>query len=383
VEAKRWLASPYAADPGDDERALILRSAIQRDLNMQQWIERLGRARGSTDLLRELLDDPEEMTRLNASRAWRYLPADSSGNEALAEAALNDPFDKVRIEAAVSLAHRNPRQGVELLVSRAGASQPRRVEALAYIWDETAPPRQLPISLRLQTILAMARIRLKRSRRALLYHSVAGIIGGIVTGILFGLIVSPFHWMMDKPMWEAMGFPFPTVVAAWMIVGPWFTCTLEIVMILSSTLPLGLLKRPKRWMVLVSSGLLSGLVMGLMLGIIYQGNFLVGTLWQAGLNGFTLGGLGGGGIAWLFWRRQTVGNMPSRRVGFLLGIVIGLVAGTITALFPSRLDHFIGWVLSITVGSTLIIWGVNLAIYHADRFIVGLSPEESKGGWFK
>jgi hypothetical protein len=383
LESERWLASPYAADLDDEERTLILHSAIQRDWKMEQWIERLGKAPSSADLLLELLDDPEEVTRLNAIRAWRYMPADSSGDEKLAEIALNAPVYAVRTEAAVSMAHRDPQQGVELIMSRAGASQPGRVEALAHIWDETAPLRQLPIGWRLQTILALVRIRLRRSGRALLYHSVAGIIGGIVTGVLFGLIVSPLHWIMDKPMWEARGFPFPAVVAAWMITGPWFTCTLETVMILSSTLPLALLKQPKRWVVLVSSGLLSGLAMALMLGIVYQGIFLVGTLWQACLNGFVLGSLGGGGVAWLFWRRQTVGSMPSRHVGFLLGVVIGLVAGAITALYPSRLDHFIGWVLSITVGSTLIVWGVNLAIYHADRFIVGLSPAESKGGWFK
>jgi hypothetical protein len=399
-----------------DERLLILRSAIQQGWNAEQWIERLKKEPGSTDLMLELLHTPQEETRCNAVRGWRYMPADSAGDEALVEVALNDTVRALRTEAAVSLAHRVPRQGVELITSRTETSRLRRVEVLAHMWDETAPLRQLSPGLRLPVILALARIRLKRSGRALLYHSVAGIIGGIITGALGGLIISPNHWITDKAMWEARGFSFPAVVLAWLIMGPWFSCTLGTVMILSSTLPLALFKRPKRWMVLGSSGLLSGLTMGLMLSIVYQGNFLIGTLWQTFLNGFVMGSLGGGSVAWFFWHRQTVGRMPSPRVGFLLAVVTGLAAGTITALtylldqnalselagqyqalveslpphlaqnlqtLPWQLGYAIVWVPSITVGATAIIWGINLAIQNADKFIAGLSPAESKGGWFK
>ena len=384
LEAKRWLASPYAADLDDNERTLILRSAIQRDWNIKQWIERLGKAPGSTDLLRELLDDPEEVTRLNAVRGWRYMPADSSGNEVLAETALNDRGHAIRTEAAVSLAHRDPRQGVELIINRrAEASHPRVVEALAHIWDETVPLRQLPTGLRLPVVLALARIRLKRSGRALLYHSVAGIVGGIVTGLLFGLIASPLHWMVDKPMWETLGVSLQAVIAAWLIIGPWFASTLGTVMILSSTLPLALLKQPKRWLVLLSSSLLAGIIMSLMLGIIYQGNLLRGALWQACFNGFVIGSLMGGSVAELFYRRWDSGSMPSPLIGILLGAATGLVTGTITSFFPWRHDIFVSWLMGITIGSTLIVGGVNLAVQKADRFIAGLSPEESKGGWFK
>jgi hypothetical protein len=112
--------------------------------------------------------------------------------------------------------------------------------------------------------------------------------------------------------------------------------------------------------------------------------------------------------------------MPPPRVGLLLGIVTGLAAGMITtltylldkatmsnldrryqifvealpphlaqlvdhlhSLLPWRLDYFIDWVFSITVCAMLIIWSVNLGIRNADKFIAGLSPAESKGGWFK
>lgn len=403
-----------------DERTLILRSAVQRGWNVEGWVERLGGEPGSAELLQELLHVSEEATRHNAVRAWRSMPADSAGDEGLAEVALSDPVPAIRTEAAVSLAHRDPRRGVDLIMSQAGASQPRRVEALACIWDETAPLRQLRTGWRLPVILALGRIRLQRSGRALVYHSVAGIIGGIVTGLLFGLIVSPIHWLLDKPAWETRGFPFLGVIAAWLIMGPWFTCILGAVMILSSALPLALLKQPRRWIVLVSSGLLSGLAMGFMLSLVYQGNFLAGALWKVLLNGFVIGGLGGSGVAWFFWQRQTVGHMPSPRVGLLVGIATGLTAGGITVLtylldkatlyeidlyyqlvvevlpphlaqladivhtlLPWRLDYAIAWTLPITIGLTAIMWGVNLAIQNADKFIAGLSPAESKGGWFK
>jgi hypothetical protein len=383
LEAGRWLTSPYVADLGGDERTLILHSAIQRAWNAEQWIERLGKAPGSTDLLLELLNEPEETTRLNAIRAWRYMPADSSGDKALAEVALNDPFPDIRTEAAVSLARRDPQQGVELIVRRARAGLLRRVEALAHIWDETAPLPQLPIGLQLRVILALARIRLKRSGRALLYHSVAGIVGGILTGVLFGLIVSPVHWIVEKPMWETVGFSLQGVIAAWLVMGPWFASTLGTVMILSSALPLALLKQPRRWLVLLNSSLLAGIIMSVMLGIVYQGNFLRGALWQACFNGFVIGSLMGGSVAELFYRRWSSGSMPSPFIGISLGAVAGLIAGTITSFFPWRHDIFFSWLIGISVGSTLIIGGVNLVVQNADRFIAGLSPEESKGGWFK
>jgi hypothetical protein len=384
LETERWLTSPYAAILGDDQRTLVLHSAIQRGWNIERWIERLGKAPGGTDLLRKLLDDPEEATRLNAIRAWRYMPVDSVGDKALTDIALNDPVRAIRTEAAVSIACRAPQQGVELIMNRRDeASHPRVVEALAHIWDETAPLRQLPISLRLQTILALARIRLKRSGRALLYHSVAGIVGGIVTGLLFGLIVSPLHWMVDEPMWETVGFSLQAVIAAWLIMGPWFAGTLGTVMILSSALPLALLKQPKRWQVLSSSALLAGIIMGLMLGIVYQGNFLRGALWQACFNGFVIGSLMGGSVAELFYHRWDSGSMPSPLIGILLGATTGLISSTITSFFPRRHDIFASWLMGITIGSTLIVGGVNLAVQNADRFIAGLSPEESKGGWFK
>jgi KaiC/GvpD/RAD55 family RecA-like ATPase len=366
-----------------EERTLILRSAVQRGWNVEEWVERMGSEPGSAELLQEFLHAPEEATRHNAVRAWRYMPADSAGDEGLAEVALSDPLPAIRTEAAVSLAQRDPKQGVDLILNRTEAGQPRRVEVLAHIWDETAPLRQLPTGWRLPVILALGRIRLKQSGRALLYHSVAGVVGGIVTGLLFGLIVSPIHWMVDKLAWETAGFSLQAVIAAWLIMGPWFASALGTVMILSSTITLALLKQPKRRWVLLSSALLAGLFMSLSLGIIYQGNFLRGALWQACFNGFVIGSLMGGSVAELFYRRQASGSMPSPLIAILLGIGIGLIAGIITSFFPQRHDIFVSWLTGITVGSTLILGGVNLAVKNADRFMAGLSPEESKGGWFK
>jgi hypothetical protein len=217
----------------------------------------------------------------------------------------------------------------------------------------------------------------------LLYHSVAGIIGGIITGLLFGLIVSPLHWLVDRSMWETFDLSFQAVIAAWLIVGPWFTSTLGVVMILTSTLTLALFKRPKRRWVLLSSALLASIVMSVMLGIIYQGNLLRGHLWQACLNGFVIGSLLGGSVAILFCHRQTSGKMPPPLIAILLGIGVGLVAGMITSFFPPRHDILVNWLIGIAVGSTLIVGGINLAIRKADRFIASLSPEETKGSWFK
>lgn len=366
-----------------EEWTLVLRSAIQRGWDVEGWINRLGAQPASAELLLELLRSPEAETRLNAVRGWRYMPPSLVGDGAMVEVALDDPIPNIRAAAAISLAHQDPQRGAELILNRAGASQKRRVEALAHIWDETAPLRQLPPGFQLPTLLTLARIRLKRSGRALLYHSVAGVIGGIITGLLFGLIVSPLHWLVDRSMWESFGLSFQAVIAAWLIVGPWFTSTLGVVMILTSTLTLALFKRPKRTWVLLSSALLAGIVMSVMLGIIYQGNLLRGYLWQACLNGFVIGSLLGGSVAVLFYHRQTSGKMPSPLIAILLGIGAGLVAGMITSFFPPRHDILINWLIGIAVGATLIVGGINLAIQNADRFIASLSPEETKGGWFE
>jgi hypothetical protein len=366
-----------------EEWTLILRSAIQCGWDVEGWINRLGAQPTSAELLLELLRSPEEETRHNAARGWRYMPPSLVGDEAVAEVALDDPIPSIRTAAAISLAHRDPQRGAELILNRDGTSQTRRVEALAHIWDETAPLRQLPPGFRLPTLLTLARIRLKRSGRALLYHSIAGIIGGIITGLLFGLIASPLHWLVDRSMWETFGLSFQAVIAAWLIVGPWFTSILGVVMILTSTLTLALFKRPKRKWVLLSSALLAGIVMSVMLGTIYQGNLLRGHLWQACLNGFVIGSLLGGSVAVLFYHRQTSGKMPSPLIAILLGIGVGLVAGTITSFFPPRHDILINWLIGIAVGSTLIVGGIDLAIQNADRFIASLSAEETRGGWFK
>jgi hypothetical protein len=366
-----------------DDRALILRSAIQQGWDIEPWVERLGGDSGSADILLELLRAPEQAARQNAIRGWRTMPPHSIADEALVEAALNDPVPGIRAEAAACIGQRDPQRGVDLMITRAGVSQLRRVDALAHLWDETAPLRQLPAGLRLPVILSLARLRLKRSGRALLYHSVAGMVGGVAFGLLFGLLVSPLHWLVDKPMWERLGFSPQAVLAAWLIVGPWFTSTLGLVMILSSTLTLGLLKQPKRGWVLFSSALLSGIIMSLMLGVIYQGGFLRGALWQACFNGFVIGSMMGCSVAELFYRRQAQRRMPSLLVGLLLGAGAGLVTGTITSFFPPRHDIFVSWLMGITIGSALIVGGVTLAIQNADKFIAGLSPAESKGGWFQ
>jgi hypothetical protein len=145
-------------------------------------------------------------------------------------------------------------------------------------------------------------------------------------------------------------------------------------MILSGSLPLALAKRPKRWVVLASGGLLSGLAMGIVVGIylpIYVGDFSTSLQWRANLSGLFIGSVSGAGVAWSLWRRHITGAMPSPWVGCALGVVLGLGTGLTTAivLFPTPVDRFIVWVLSVTVGATAILWGNSLAIRIADRLV--------------
>lgn len=367
-----------------EERTLILRSAVQRGWNAVGWVERLGREPGSAELLQELLHVPEKAIRCNAVRAWRSMPADSAGDEGLAEVALSDPVPAIRTEAAISLAQRAPRQGVELIMSQAGARQPRQLEALAHIWDETAPLRQLPIGWRLPVILNLTRIRLKRSGQALLYHSIAGIIGGIIVGVPLAILLALFEWA-TKPFGQEYSTIY-SVIASWLILGPWITATFGTGLILSSIVPLALLKQPKRWLVLLASSLLAGAALSMVVGLFYVwGSPVSSTWWQACFDGFVIGGLLGGAVAELFYRRQVTGSMPLPLSSIALGAAVGLVSGIVTSFpLPQRdISSLVMWFAGYVILSILVIGGVNLSIRGSDRFIARLSPEESKGGWFK
>ncbi len=370
-----------------DERTLILRSAVQRGWNVEGWVERLGTEPGSAELLQELLHAPEEATRRNVVQGWRYMPADSAGEEGLAEVALSDPVPAVRTGAAVSLAHRAPQQGVDLILSRTGASQPRRVEALARIWDETAPLRQLPTGWGLPVVLALAHIRLKRSSWTLLFHGVAGLIAGIVTMLPLALLLGPLEWLISRPKLEAEGYTFYSNMASWLIVVPGIASLVETVMILIGAMPLALLKQPKRWLVLLSSSLLAGAIVSILMGTLFVWGTqiaMVGTtLWWACFNGFVIGSLLGGSVAELLYRRYASGSMPPPLTGILLGASVGLVHGIITSFSLPPHENFVFWMVSNVTGATLLVGGINLAIRGADRFFEGLLLEESKGGRFK
>lgn len=376
-----------------DERNLILRSAIQQDWNIPDWIKRLDQQSDSTDLLLELLRDPAETIRWNAARCWRYMSDDTIDEKslvetALVEMALNDPIDYIRAEAAISLARRVPQHGVELIMNYRGeTSQARQVEALAHIWDETEPLRQLPTGWRLPVVLVLARIRLKQSSWTLLFHGLAGFVGGIVTMLPLALLLGPLEWVLSKPKLEAEGYTFYSNMASWLVVVPGITSLVETMMILISTMPLVLLKQPKRWLVLLNSSLLVGVIVGLLMGLLYIWDTQIAqigrTLWWACFNGFVVGSLLGGSVAELLYRRYISGRMPPPLIGFLIGASVGVVHGLITSFSIPPHENFIFWMVSNVSGATLLVGGINLVIHGADRFFEGLLLEDSKGGGFK
>lgn len=366
-----------------EERLLVLRSAIQQDWHARAWIERLENEPGSSEMALDLLHASDEAVRYNAACCWRLLPADAGADEALAGVALDDPVRSVRAEAAISLAHRSAERGVVLIADRSGAPPLRQVRALAYIWDETAPIRQLSPGLGLSVLLDLARIRLGRSGRALIYHSVAGVITGITIGVAFALLASPLAWLALKPEWEATGYTLPAVIAWWFIFAPWGASIIGTALILISTLPLVLLKRPKRWIVLLTVSLVVASLCTLMITLVHAWGFQIGTLWQGCLLAFVAGAVLGGATAELFYRRYFTGHMPSPLVGSLCGLVVGLFIGFFRLIINTPNYPLAYWMAGTTFASLFFIGGITLVIGRADRFIPGLSPTESKGGWFK
>jgi hypothetical protein len=231
-------------------------------------------------------------------------------------------------------------------------------------------------------VAALFRIRLERSGRALVYHIVAGILGGIAIGVIAALLLVPIDWVTSREELEGVGYSIFSLAAVWLVLAPWTTTVFGLLMILSSTLPLILLKDPGRRVVLFSSSSAAGLVVGIVTGVAYVWGILEGTLLQACLVGFVVGALMAGSIAELFYRRYTSGTMPRPWVGFLLGAGVGLANGLITSPFHPW-DSTSFWIVGSTVGFLAIVGGVNLAVFNADKFIAGLSAEESRGGWFK
>jgi hypothetical protein len=206
--------------------------------------------------------------------------------------------------------------------------------------------------------------------------------GGIIIGLVAAFVLSPIDWITSRLELEGLGYTIYSLTAIWIVLAPWTTTVFITVMIVCSTLPLILVKQPKRGIALLSSSLLAGTIMGITAGIFYVWGVLEGTLGQACLTGFVVGSLIEGSIAELFYRRYTSGRMPPPWVSILLGAAVGLVTGTVTSPFRPWESIFF-WLVGNVVGSLAIVGGVNLAVYYADRFIAGLSAEESKGGWFK
>lgn len=367
-----------------EERALILCSAIQQGWQVEEWIERLGTGVDSIEVAMELLRAPEETARLHTARCWRSLPANASADEALAQVAVDDPARSVRAAAAISLAHRAPARGAELLAGRqAGASRPRQVEALARIWDETAPLRSLPMTWQMPVILAVARIRLKRSGQTLLYHSLAGVIGGIVTGLLAFVIIIAYLWLATPTQLEATAAWLLAGLSILLIVSLFHTCVFGTVMVLSSSLSLALLKRPRRWIIVVSSGVVSGLIQGLVYHMflpLFRDDLSTSMPLADFMCGFVMGGLTGAGVAWLLWHRHIKNAMPSPLVGFVLGVIIGIGNGlaTATVFLAQPPNEAIGWVLDVAVWTTAILWGINLAIRIADRLLASSAMAEAQ-----
>jgi hypothetical protein len=363
-----------------DERLLILRSAVQQGWDIELWVRRLGEDLGSASILSELLWASDETIRLNAARGWRYMPGNTIRDLALVEIALSDTAPSVRAEAAVTLAHRDSRSAVDMIVAGSNVPQLQQAEALALIWDETAPLRSLSAGIRMSTIMVLARYRLKRSWQRLLYCCVAGLIAAIVVGILFALLVGPFDWTLNKVRWLADGYTLPSMMALLLILAPSLTSAFVIELILSSILPLVLLRRPRRGVALLISALLAGMGVTMMTELLWLWGVLYGTSWQAMLTGFVTGSSLGGCVAVLFQHRHANGTMLPPQAGCVLGAVAGLVTGIITSFVPPRHDfpNFIFWLVAHTVGSTLIIGGVNLAVRSADTITQSIITKKTK-----
>lgn len=360
------------------EHQLILRSAVQRGWQIEQWVGQLGSLSGSIVLLRGLLRMSDESIRRHAVQAWRYMPPNSSATVRLIETALDDKSAACRSEAAVYLAHRNPSKSVELILnSQSEVSHARNVMALAHIWDETELLGDLPRSLHSRIVLALASIRLKRAARTLLFFSLSGIIASILIGILFA-IAGPTIILRGQ------NIPLDDIIAVSLVIVPWAISLPAMITIWSALMPLLLFKQPTRQLALLSSSVLAGTLLSPFMLVPWAGGSFKGAWWMFCLDGFVIGSVLGGSAAELFYRKWNDLKMPSLLVVILLTVSTAFLVGTITASFPQpHHNNLVAWSTLLTIVCTVMISGIYLAIASVNRFIELPFGTQKKGDEIK
>ncbi|MFN8494095.1 MAG: SIR2 family protein [Caldilineaceae bacterium] len=362
-----------------DDQKLVLQSAIVLDWHTEEWVKQLWTISGSLELLTELLHSPDQVCRATATKAWRVIPTETQADTELAQLALHDSNHKVRTEAAITLARRNPQLGVDSILQINEPNSIKRMEALAQIWDEAGALRQLPFKLYWQTAFVLARLRLTRSGQLLLYQISASMIGGIAIGLLFALVGGVVDWFAFKSQWIQSGSTVGSVIGDWLVAMPWTVLLGIILLILSSSIPLIVDRDSSRLFILGMSALLTGLTWSLLAVPLYVWDFFAGTLWQAAFTYFVGGGILGICTAELLYRRQQLGEMPSPLLGGILGAAGGFVIGLVTAFSPAtRLEFFPFWLLGQTLASMILIGGISFTLRSADNLIYRLSFEKGK-----
>jgi hypothetical protein len=217
------LAMIHSAGDGlsirDEDAPLLIRSALQVDVDVDPWVDRLSSPEVAVDALAESYNsNADDRVRRRIVDALTRLPGPDA-DETLLNIAFSDEVPIVRETAAVAVSRRGHYRTVTCRLAEElnrGAS-PASLAAFVAVADEVGLPEDIGPYPKLMVTLTLAQRRWRNKRRALTSQTVWAAISGSAGMAIVGAL-SPLFVAMANPEGFQLGLGF-TGLAAWIFSG--------------------------------------------------------------------------------------------------------------------------------------------------------------------
>ncbi|TET85354.1 MAG: hypothetical protein E3J37_02060 [Anaerolineales bacterium] len=198
------LAMVYAARPDNpfdpEDAALLLRSALHHEVDIEPWLERAGSPQVVVATLDEVLSTyPKPRVRMRIIQALKGLEYEEVDN-VLLHVVESDDSAEIRTEAAVTLAQRGKQDVVveRLLEQMDLSDNAAAIAAFVAVADEAGLPDDVGPYPKLPVLAALAERRWKDGRRLLLRQVGRVSLGAVIISALHGS-AAPFYIALSLP----------------------------------------------------------------------------------------------------------------------------------------------------------------------------------------